>query len=187
MFQTPDGRIFSTSAIQEENAAPAEADEPANNAEAVFIGRQNTEEVIEEEPQEPVEEVQPQEVQQPRAQQQPVQQQRQNVIITQDNGLRSFVAVPSNQVISRAPIAALSHANHVVTHTDTPLTRFAPAVAHVAHPTVAHVAHPTVAHVAHPAAVTRTVAVPTTQGFNLADTASTGFFTFPGAGVAFQF
>ena len=179
MFQTPDGRIFSTSAIQEENDAPAEADEPTNNAEAVFIGRQNTEEVIEEEPQEPVEEVQPQEVQQPRAQQQPVQQQRQNVIITQDNGLRSFVAVPSNQVISRAPIAALSHANHVVTHTDTPLTRFAPAVAHVAHPTVAHVAHP--------AAVTRTVAVPTTQGFNLADTASTGFFTFPGAGVAFQF
>lgn len=179
MFQTPDGRIFSTSAIQEDNAAPAEADEPANNADAVFIGRQNTEEVIEEEPQEPLEEVQPQEVQQSRAQQQPAQQQRQNVVITQDNGLRSFVAVPSNQVISRAPIAALSHANHVVTHTDTPLTRFAPAVAHVAHPTVAHVAHP--------AAVTRTVAVPTTQGFNLADTASTGFFTFPGAGVAFQF
>ena len=179
LFQTPDGRIFSTSAIQEDNAAPAEADEPANNADAVFIGRQNTEEVIEEEPQEPLEEVQPQEVQQSRAQQQPAQQQRQNVVITQDNGLRSFVAVPSNQVISRAPIAALSHANHVVTHTDTPLTRFAPAVAHVAHPTVAHVAHP--------AAVTRTVAVPTTQGFNLADTASTGFFTFPGAGVAFQF
>ena len=179
MFQTPDGRIFSTSAIQEDNAAPAEADEPANNADAVFIGRQNTEEVIEEEPQEPLEEVQPQEVQQSRAQQQPAQQQRQNVVITQDNGLRSFVAVPSNQVISRAPIAALSHANHVVTHTDTPLTRFAPAIAHVAHPTVAHVAHP--------AAVTRTVAVPTTQGFNLADTASTGFFTFPGAGVAFQF
>ena len=179
MFQTPDGRIFSTSAIQEDNAAPAEADEPANNADAVFIGRQNTEEVIEEEPQEPLEEVQPQQVQQSRAQQQPAQQQRQNVVITQDNGLRSFVAVPSNQVISRAPIAALSHANHVVTHTDTPLTRFAPAVAHVAHPTVAHVAHP--------AAVTRAVAVPTTQGFNLADTASTGFFTFPGAGVAFQF
>ena len=184
MFQTPDGRIFQTSAIQEDNSAPEEAEEPANDA---IIDRQNAEEVLEEEPQDPVEEVQPQEVQQPRAQQQPAQQQRQNVVITQDNGLRSFVAVPSNQVFSRAPISALSHANHVVTHTDTPLTRFAPAVAHVAHPTVAHVAHPTVAHVAHPAAVTRTVAVPTTQGFNLADTASTGFFTFPGAGVAFQF
>ena len=179
MFQTPDGRIFQTSAIQEDNSAPEEAEEPANDA---IIDRQNAEEVLEEEPQDPVEEVQPQEVQQPRAQQQPAQQQRQNVVITQDNGLRSFVAVPSNQVFSRAPISALSHANHVVTHTDTPLTRFAPAhVAHVAHP-AAHVAH-----VAHPAAVTRTVAVPTTQGFNLADTASTGFFTFPGAGVAFQF
>lgn len=112
-------------------------------------------------------------------------------MITQDNGLRSFVAVPSNQIITRAPISPLvspavahHHAHHVETHSDTPLTRVTPvstAVTHLTHP-VAHVTHPvtrvahTVPHVAHPGLT-----------YSLADVASTGYFTYPGAGIAFQF
>ena len=92
-------------------------------------------------------------------------------MITQDNGLRSFLAVPSNQIISRAPIAPIfatrdhhGHATHVTTTSDQAITRVVPTAA-------------AVTHVAHPAALT----------YTLADTAATGYFTYPGAGIAFQF
>ena len=195
LFQTPDGRIFTTSVIPQQNqhnqvpvftpeaedqspAIAPETSEPITETPIIEAVRDSTEVAdyadynadysdYEEITEDPIEIT----TQAPAPEPQEQQQQRQRVVITQDNGLRSFLAVPSNQIISRAPIAPIfatrdhhGHATHVTTTSDQAITRVVPTAA-------------AVTHVAHPAALT----------YTLADTASTGYFTYPGAGIAFQF
>ena len=217
LFQTPDGRIFSTSIIPQQNQhnqvpvftpeaedqSPAivpETSEPITESPIIEAVRDTTEVAedyadynnadysdYEQITEDPIEITTQPPAPEPEPQQQ--QQQQQRVVITQDNGLRSFLAVPSNQnqIISRAPIRPIfhgvsnnfhhGHATHVTTASDESLARVVPTagVTHFTHP-FSRVVQP-VSHVANPAGLT----------YTLADTASTGYFTYPGAGIAFQF
>lgn len=200
LFQTPDGRIFTTSVIppqnqhnqvpvfspEAEDQSPAiapETSEPITETPIIEAVRDTTETAdyadysddYEEVTEDPIEITTQPPAPEPEPQQQ--QQQQQRVVITQDNGLRSFLAVPSNQIISRAPFGPIfatrdhhAHATHVTTTSDQAIARVVPTAP------VTHVTHP-VSHIAHPAGL----------AYTLADTASTGYFTYPGAGFAFQF
>ena len=199
MFQTPDGRIFTTSVIppqnqhnqvpvfspEAEDQSPAivpETSEPITETPIIEAVRDTTETAdyvdysdYEEITEDPIEVTTQPPAPEPQQQQRQPKQQR--VVITQDNGLRSFLAVPSNQIISRAPFGPIfatrdhhAHATHVTTASDQAIARVVPTAP------VTHVTHP-ISHVAHPAGL----------AYTLADTASTGYFTYPGAGFAFQF
>ena len=113
-----------------------------------------------------------------------------DVVVTQDQtGLPRFAAVPTQTVVARAPLTpatarfvatpAIGHSHAVVSHSDTPVT--------LATRTVAAPIHAVSHTVAAPARAVATPLATPVNTFALADTASTGFFTFPGAGIAFNF
>ena len=183
--------------INQDNAASNPAPAPAAPADEGVL---EVREPVEEEPEPvPVLEEEPEEQDQRTVEPQP---QEQDVVVTQDqSGLPRFAAVPTQTVVARAPLTpatarfvatpAIHHSHGVVAHTDTPVafgTRTVAAPVHTVAHTVAAPVH-TVAHtVAAPArAVATPVATPVVNNFALADVASTGFFTFPGAGIAFNF
>ena len=103
---------------------------------------------------------------------------QQDVVVTQTGtGLTSFVAVPQHHFVARAPL--------------TPATsRFVPAALPNVVTHAGHVAVPEAGHLVHaaaaPAVVRAAVATPVAAPVSLA-AVSSGYFTFPGAGIAFQF
>ena len=172
--------------INQDNAA-SNAPAPAPAAPSSDEGVLEVREPAEEEPVPVLEPEEPETDNQRTVEPQP----QEDVVVTQDqSGLPRFAAVPTQTVVARAPLTpatarfvatpAIHHSHGVVSHTDAFGTRTVAAPVH----SVAHHA------VAAPAVVApaRAVATPAVvNNFALADVASTGFFTFPGAGIAFNF
>ena len=166
----------------------AQAEDTSNDASIVQASRNVAQSAEEEEEEEVIEnDPEPENNNNQRSEQQQQQRQQQDVVVTQGaNGLPSFVAVPSTQIVARAPF--------------TPATqRFvaAPAQAHshsvVSHDAVHHVVPTATTQFvrANPVLAPATQVVRTNpvlaQANPILTPASTGFFTFPGAGIAFQF
>jgi len=197
IFQTPDGRIFTTAVINQNNhnnqeptqqqqqptVSPAEPQSEVievvrdtSDYDEDLFDYESEEDVFESvfDEEEPEMEEQSTEVpaiateeEEEVVEELPAPVNQQDVIVTQTGqGLPHFVAVPQQTFVARAPL--------------TPATsRFVPTRfgAPVASPALA----PTVFRAA-PSPITAPVAVPA-----VAQGVSSGFFSFPGAGIAFQF
>ena len=182
--------------INQDSQAPA-APAPANNDNEVLEVRDVPEEseVIEDEEVPELTEEEQEPVQ--RTPETPAPAPQDVEVSLDQTGLPRFAAVPQTQtVIARAPLTpatsrfvaapAIGHSHSVLTHSDTPLTFATRTVAAPVH----HIAHAPVNTFATPARTVVTtptvVASAPVNTFGLAD-GNTGFFTFPGAGFAFNF